>query len=321
MIGFEGEKNFNPHYMHLMISKKYDFLVLISGQEIQRTVNSGQMIMWYLRHLDQKITALSYAVHNQNEISETNTKAFGEFKNAFRGKDVVITGSGPTLKYYKPIPGAIHIGLNFTYRIEHFPLDYRVLVDLPRGSKSEAEFIAEQEKVKAKVKHKIFIRQNKNIPGDPNSPSELLSCISDKVVRFFSGGRTLQNICHHSLNEVYNVAAPAFHFALFTYPKRIFWVGCDSNFIGHFYDKPTQIKDPMFYFYTTKALTNYGAMKMFAKDHYPDTEIISINPVKLRGLFKDVYTDEYLSSVEKSKGGGSRIRDNPCSISVERIAA
>ncbi len=28
MIGFEGEKNFNPHYMHLMISKKYDFLVL-----------------------------------------------------------------------------------------------------------------------------------------------------------------------------------------------------------------------------------------------------------------------------------------------------
>ncbi len=25
---FEGEKNFNPHYMHLLISKKYDFLVM-----------------------------------------------------------------------------------------------------------------------------------------------------------------------------------------------------------------------------------------------------------------------------------------------------
>ena len=25
---FDGEKNFNPHYMHLQISKKYDFLVL-----------------------------------------------------------------------------------------------------------------------------------------------------------------------------------------------------------------------------------------------------------------------------------------------------
>lgn len=25
---FEGEKNFNPHYMHLLISQKYDFLVL-----------------------------------------------------------------------------------------------------------------------------------------------------------------------------------------------------------------------------------------------------------------------------------------------------
>lgn len=28
MKNFEGEKNFNPHYMHLEISKKYDFLVL-----------------------------------------------------------------------------------------------------------------------------------------------------------------------------------------------------------------------------------------------------------------------------------------------------
>lgn len=28
MISFEGEKNFSPHYMHLQISKMYDFLVL-----------------------------------------------------------------------------------------------------------------------------------------------------------------------------------------------------------------------------------------------------------------------------------------------------
>lgn len=28
MISFKGEKNFSPHYMHLQISKKYDFLVL-----------------------------------------------------------------------------------------------------------------------------------------------------------------------------------------------------------------------------------------------------------------------------------------------------
>lgn len=28
MTVYEGEKNFNPHYMHLQISKKYDFLVL-----------------------------------------------------------------------------------------------------------------------------------------------------------------------------------------------------------------------------------------------------------------------------------------------------
>lgn len=31
---FEGEKNFNPHYMHLEISKKYDFLVLNENLKI-----------------------------------------------------------------------------------------------------------------------------------------------------------------------------------------------------------------------------------------------------------------------------------------------
>ena len=33
--------------------------------------------------------------------------------------------------------------------------------------------------------------------------------------------------------------------------------------------------------------------KMFARHHYPETEIISINPVVLKGLFKDIYTEEY----------------------------
>ena len=30
-------------------------------------------------------------------------------------------------------------------------------------------------------------------------------------------------------------------------------------------------------------------LKKFAKTYYPDTEIISVNPVGLKGIFKDVY--------------------------------
>ncbi len=36
-------------------------------------------------------------------------------------------------------------------------------------------------------------------------------------------------------------------------------------------------------------------MKGFAKTYYPETEIISVNPVGLKGLFHDVYTESYLN--------------------------
>lgn len=39
-------------------------------------------------------------------------------------------------------------------------------------------------------------------------------------------------------------------------------------------------------------------LKMFASKYYPDIKIYSINPVGLKGLFKDIYTDEYKASLQ-----------------------
>lgn len=36
----------------------------------------------------------------------------------------------------------------------------------------------------------------------------------------------------------------------------------------------------------------YQMMKTFAEVHYPDIEIISLNPVGLKGIFKDMYMNE-----------------------------
>ncbi|MBQ7890394.1 MAG: glycosyltransferase family 2 protein [Erysipelotrichaceae bacterium] len=50
MKSFEGEKNFNPHYMHLQISKKYDFLVLnenLRYVEYQPTGMSASILRQY----------------------------------------------------------------------------------------------------------------------------------------------------------------------------------------------------------------------------------------------------------------------------------
>jgi hypothetical protein len=51
MQGFEGEKNFNPNYMNLEISREYDFLVMnecLMYKEYQETGMSGNMFKQYL---------------------------------------------------------------------------------------------------------------------------------------------------------------------------------------------------------------------------------------------------------------------------------
>ena len=42
-------------------------------------------------------------------------------------------------------------------------------------------------------------------------------------------------------------------------------------------------------------LDGYRKVKAFVERFYPDTEIISVNPMGLRGLYSDVYTDDFIA--------------------------
>ena len=35
-------------------------------------------------------------------------------------------------------------------------------------------------------------------------------------------------------------------------------------------------------------------LKTFAQRHYPETQIIAVNPIGLKGIFREVYTKSYL---------------------------
>ena len=41
-----------------------------------------------------------------------------------------------------------------------------------------------------------------------------------------------------------------------------------------------------------EVIDGWKRMKEFAETYYPDTEIISINPVGLKGVFKDEFTEK-----------------------------
>ena len=68
--------------------------------------------------------------------------------------------------------------------------------------------------------------------------------------------------------------------------------GIDNSLNGYFKAEHTQR-----FLATQTIFEGWKKVKDFVAMFYPDVEIISINPVGLKGLFKDVYTKEYLKTM------------------------
>ena len=99
-----------------------------------------------------------------------------------------------------------------------------------------------------------------------------------------------------AIGNMPNIALSAMQIILFTNPSCIYLVGCDAS-QGHFI-VPDSIddeqlkrheKDLKMAVSSDKVIQKWHELKKFAGVFYPDTEIVSINPVGLKGIFKDVY--------------------------------
>ena len=74
-------------------------------------------------------------------------------------------------------------------------------------------------------------------------------------------------------------------FILWTNPKRIYLVGCDNSLKGY----AQGILNEANKLNISRGLEGWIKLKKFAQKFYPDTEIISIHPDGLKGIFKDEY--------------------------------
>lgn len=239
--------------------------------------------------LNRKLEEMQYIIEEQNEVSCVNTVAFAEYRNAFRGKDVVIVATGPTMNNYVPIENAVHIGINSSFRREDIPLDYLFVQD------GRSSFLEKKYAGMEKLKCTIFMgRVLKRSPyGFSEFPEEYR--LSSNVKNYYldhvwPNERIYTDICHHPVSGGISVVFSALHFALYTCPRRIYLVGCDVAPNGYFdgtIDKECLMNDST----VAVMVERYRMTKEFAQMHYPETEIVSINPVGLKGMFRDVYTE------------------------------
>lgn len=214
-------------------------------------------------------------------------EVFPKYRGCNKGKDIVLMASGPSLDHYNALPDALHLGVNFSFLSGKALLDYHFAQDY-----NERIFL--QVGKYAKENCRYFVGYHIDTSTIiPNSISDSFN--ADRYVFYDPrdyGAYWLiaPNFECMPLSCSATVALPAAQFALWTEPRRLYLVGCDCTNGKH----ATCLGDDDASLYVPLVYREWLDLAQTARHLYPDTEIISINPVGLRGLFKDVYTQSFL---------------------------
>lgn len=232
--------------------------------------------------VDVKISKLEKKINCQN----LHAKTFTKYKNIFQKKELVIVGAGPSLSNYIPLNNKIHIGVNRVYQYDKINFDFLFLQDFNASKNYIDDFL------KYKCPKFLGVLEDVNI----SIPEYYYN--QPKVEKYFtqypfSGFST--DISNNPLGDYASVIFPALNFAVYTHPKKIYLVGCDCNLNGYWNGQPMKIQKDILANCLEHNKRGWSDFKKFINYHYPDIEIISINPVGLKGLFKDIYTQEYLN--------------------------
>ena len=233
---------------------------------------------------------------------------FSKYKDVNKGKDVVLYACGPTAKYYSKIENACHIGVNRALYNSNIHFDVLFMHD--------REFVIENiELIKNYNVDKFcaFHTLGRNARKF-NVSSKDISYINAK--RFLISDPSFKNI-DSNIPDVINpditsgmlydrgggTVFSALQFILYTNPRRIFLVGCDCTDGGYFYSVcnnkdsiPSHWHDPREgrNILLPNTIKLWNEFKSIADMLYPHIGIVSINPIGLKGLFYDVYTQDYI---------------------------
>ncbi len=220
----------------------------------------------------------------QQEIIETQNY-FQKYKNCHRDNEFVIIATGPTLAKFKKIDNAIYIGVNKAYKRKdllfsyYFVQDYLAVKDYAdelfkaiKCPKFIGKYIVEDDVYKTQFPIKYFQEEN--------------------TIPYFTGwpvNDIFPDVCYSPFANCGTVAFAAIQFALLCGAKTVYLVGCDTSPNGYFDgSKQRNVKVTMNQEYL---IANYKKLKKYVEYYYPESKIISVNPVGLKGIFEDIYQE------------------------------
>lgn len=272
-----------------MNQRKYYFLgIKILSINEQLTYKQMQYL------LDRSRVHIIQGIQRSITTAILHQKTFSEFKNRHQGQTVVVVGAGPTLNQFKPIKDAIYVGGNRVFKHDKIKFDYLFAIDKAGLETENEQYYDDFLSYKGNNCIKFVGDQNTGEKFQiPESVILKYNVRRYKTVAGYICNKLSLDIDSEPLSNYCSVVLQALQFVLFTNPKRIYLVGvdCTTSSMQHFIGSPSVRKD------NQAACDDYNIkgfyeIKQFIKTYYPDIEVISVNPVRLKGLFKDVYTDE-----------------------------
>ena len=229
-------------------------------------------------------------------------KTFSEFKNSNNGQDIVLIGSGPTLNFFSPQNHCVNIkycALNKAFTYDKVKYDYLFTNDFGFLSLNDVteEFINYEGNNCIKFLGDHNGKRNWQIPE--SLCLKIKNCRRYKTNAWTYPSEFAFNIDTEIIGNFCTISLQAMQFLLYTNPKRVFLVGIDTTNNGHFsgseYDEAVRNGEKVDDLHRWSA-RDWGKLKDFAEIYYPDTEIISVNPIGLKALFRNVYTRDYVKN-------------------------
>lgn len=292
-LGFLKTKKFDitswfNHSINIMCTKAETQQDLL-----QKSLNQLDEQKQIIDNLNKKISNLKTII----EAQKIHPESFGPYKNAFAGKDVVLVCTGPSVKNYKPIDNAIHIGVNGAIYLDQIKLDYLFVQDYTINQKGNEQLVEDCYKYDGNNCKKFF----GIIPDGWETAKPVIERIPlrfsfDKnvaqyIIEDSVGHNIAYDLSREPIGDFCGTVFSALQFILYTNPKRLFLVGWDCS-AGYAYNKKNAIMPAD---YQKKIVKDYFIP--YIKINNPDLEIISINPAGLKGMFKDQYNNNEVNNV------------------------
>lgn len=226
---------------------------------------------------------------NKLQIAIKHLTSLRPNKNKFKNQEIVLVGCGPSVRYYKLHQKAYYAAVNRAFLYSPIKFDFIFAQDnLEQEMFAAAQYHGSRcQKFFGCINKKRYQEEwvkALNIRPIPNSYFNR----EDVIKYYLTPKKFEQNIGYKSVADNGGTALSACQILLYLGFRRIWLVGIDNTYDQHFYGG--KMED------FSKQILFWKQLKHFCEKKYPEVEIISINPMGLKGIFKNVYTREYCTS-------------------------